>query len=185
MKFIKSLKLPLKYLLIWYMLQFCLSFFIGSFIGFIFSYNSIPKSLSTIVSILCKISALYIYIPLLKDEYENKSLNTILKVNKLSSKNIVILSLFAITLVFCESLLGSTFLKLINTFTTYTGYNEVSYSIIGNFIGTVGMNFVLNNLHDYIWIIYYISIVTAIICFIWIMRINSNNKFKCSSSTKE
>ena len=132
MKFIRSLKLPLKYLLIWYMLQFCLSFFIGFFIVFIFSYNSIPKSLSTIVSILCKISALYIYIPLLKDEYENKSLNTILKVNKLSSKNIVILSIFAITLPFCKSLLGSTFLKLINTFTTYTGYNEVSSSIQGS-----------------------------------------------------
>lgn len=272
MKLIHALKLPLKYLLIWYMLQFCLSFIIGSFIGFILPYNVVPKSLTTIVGILCKISALYIYIPLLKNEYENENLNAILKVNKLSLKNIIIISIFAIALTFCDSLLCITSLKLINTFTTYTGYNKItafaqlaksSYlalfnliiispifeeilfrgmifnslkknidivvaivlqafifsvvhgniiqfiyaflggiiygiiyfktnslvapmlmHIIGNFVGIIGINFVSNNLHNYIWIIYCISIMTAIISFIWIMRINSNNKSKCTSSIK-
>ena len=56
--------------------------------------------------------------------------------------------------------------------------------IIGNFVGSIGINFILNNLHDYnISIV--IAIVIAIVSFIWIMKINSNNKFKCSSSMKE
>ena len=47
------------------------------------------------------------------------------------------------------------------------------------------MNFVSNNLYDYISIIDCSSIIIAIVSFIWIMKINTNNKSKCSSSMKE
>ena len=271
MKLIHALKLPLKYLFIGFISIFFTGFFVCFLLSPIVPYTPTDENFIALINIGSKIMTLYIYMRLLRNETED--LNTILKINKLSSKNIIIITIFAIAFTFCKSLLGSTSLTLINTFTTYTGYNKIISSaqsslncylalfnliiigpifeeillrgmifnslkknlnivaaiilqafifsilhgniiqciytfasgiiygviylktnsllapilmhIIGNFVGTVGMNFVSNNLHDYIRIIDCSSILIAIVSFIWIMRINSNNKSKCTLSIKE